>query len=480
MSAFSRKKEWLHVAIFLIIIVLGWIVPPFAKMTPEGMKALALFIAAIYGWTASRRIWPSFLLFVALPFSGIMDARTLISSCFGGEPVVLLLLIFVLLGYMEETNVSSYMCYWLMTRKFAAGHPWRIVFTFLFASWAITVFSSNIYTGVLLVWGIFYAFADKLGYKPYDRYSNIMVFCIAIAGVLGSHTLPWASPVLTISGSYTNLTGNEVNLAEYLLYFIPFGIIGLFALVLMCKFVFKLDVSKMDVAGLDESYFTAEDKNLTSEKRTALLSMLAFLVLMLVPSFIPSGTWIREILDSMGMVNKVLLLFAVLSLIDLKGKPAFDFAKVAARGINWNVAMMVVSILGLSSLLSSPVTGISETLNYYFAGLSGLSGGAFIAILIVLCVVLTNFLSNTLVAIVLLLPAASVGANFGITEAQAFYILTLTCSFALMTPAAGAGAVIMFSNREWLETKTIMKYGLVTLIVLTFLALVYTLVFSII
>ena len=469
----STNREYLYAIIFFAIVALGWIIPPVLQLTEVGMRLVFLFIAAIFGWSVTMKIWPSFFLFVLLPFVGLFPLSSYLQMTIGSEVWIFLVITFVILAFMEQTNVSSYICYWLLSRKFTIGHPYRIVFMFLFTSWFLTVFSSTIFVGVFMVWGVFYAFAKKLNYTPYETFSNIMVFMIAMAGVMGCHTVPWAPPCLTIGAAYTQLTGLEVNMSEYLLYTIPFSLISLFALLFLCK-IFKLDVSRMKEAALSAEFFSEEEKTLTKEKKMALITMVIFILMLLIPSFIPKGTAVRTFLDSMGMTNKALLLFGILSLIEINGKQVFDFAKTASQGVNWNVIMMVASINGLGSSLGNSATGINETLTAMFGSIAGMNKVAFISILMILYVILTNFFTNAIVAIVLLLPAISAGASYGVSPEQAYYMLTLTCAFAILTPGAGAGAVILFSNREWVQTKTIWKYGFLTLIVVTILAVIYT------
>ena len=73
MTASKNTKYYIHVAIFLLITFGFGFLPPFAQITPVGMKVLGAFIGAVYGWLFIALDWPSLIALLALGISGYAD-----------------------------------------------------------------------------------------------------------------------------------------------------------------------------------------------------------------------------------------------------------------------------------------------------------------------------------------------------------------------------------------------------------------------
>ena len=88
MSEIAKKdKNIMHFIIYCVIAALGWIIPPVAPITAEGMHLIGVFVAAIYGWTVTTEIWPSLTTLVLIPFTGMADLATTISYAWGYDTI---------------------------------------------------------------------------------------------------------------------------------------------------------------------------------------------------------------------------------------------------------------------------------------------------------------------------------------------------------------------------------------------------------
>ena len=65
---------YVHIAIFLLITFGFGFLPPFAQITPMGMKVLGAFLGAVYGWLFIALDWPSLIALLALGISGYADS----------------------------------------------------------------------------------------------------------------------------------------------------------------------------------------------------------------------------------------------------------------------------------------------------------------------------------------------------------------------------------------------------------------------
>ena len=138
---------------------------------------------------------------------------------------------------------------------------------------------------------------------------------------------------MVILQAYTQSTGNTINFAHYLAYTIPVGLISIAGFLLLCNFVFRLDVSRLQK--LDPGVFGEEDAKLNTERKIALAALAILILMIVVPSLMPKTSLIGILGTKTGLSLKAMLVFAVLSLIRINGEQIFNFAKLAAKGIPW-------------------------------------------------------------------------------------------------------------------------------------------------
>ena len=287
--------------------------------------------------------------------------------------------------------------------------------------------------------------------------------------------VPWANNALVILNSYVVSSGTPINYAHYLFYSVPYGIFSILAFLLLCKFIFRLDVSKLK--NFKPDFIKPEDLVLTTERKIALVSLLTVILLYLVPSILPAGNAIRAVFDKMGLSLRLVIVMIVLSLIKVNGKHIFHFSSLAAKGVPWDMVMMLIGILSFVGLLSSPDAGISAFLAKTLTPLFQNNGVAFLFfITVVVTVILTNFMINMVVAVIMISAVVPIAASLGVDPLQIVYLITITCTIAFALPAASAASCILFANKEWIKPADIYKCSLPTIIVLTLIAVLWNLV----
>lgn len=82
-AATKKEKTLLHVLVYFVLMSLGWLVPPIEPITAEGMHLLGVFLAAVYGWSVTSDVWPSFLTMAAFMFTGLVDLKGAIAIGWG-------------------------------------------------------------------------------------------------------------------------------------------------------------------------------------------------------------------------------------------------------------------------------------------------------------------------------------------------------------------------------------------------------------
>lgn len=471
MSAGVAKKDktYLHVVVFLALVASGWLIPPIAPITSEGMHLLGVFVAAVYGWSMTTDVWPSFLTLLIIPFTGLLDINGFLAVSWGSDTVLFIVLLFVFVAFMEATGTTTFVAAYLMTRKILVGHPWRLIFMIFMCAYILSTFCGN-FPGMLITWGFIYKICDVLDYKPFDKFANLLIFGVAVMGALSLSAVPWANNALVILNAYMASSGQTVNYMHYLAYSLPVGVFSILGYMLICKFIFRLDVSKLK--DLDPSIFDKSDLHLTTERKITLASLLVLIIILVVPSLLPVDNIIHAISAQMGLSLKAILLFTVLGLIRIQGKPVFNFGELATRGVPWNMVMMTAGILTFVSLLGDEKTGISAFLGKVLTPLFTDSSVVFFFLLtLIITIFLTNFMINMVVAIIMITATMPIAASLGVDSLQIVYLITISCTIAFMLPAASAASCCLFANTKWVRAKDVYKYSVPTILMMAIVAL---------
>lgn len=474
MNKVTTKMLWQLIG-FLIICIIFWIAPPIGAITPEGMKLLGLFIAFVYGLTVTAEVWPALLTLVLFPLTGLVDFVGVLSLSFGNDTFFFVLLSLVLVAYMEKSGTAAFIATYLLKRKFLKGHPWRLLAMVLFICWLISSFVNAI-AGMMLTWAFLYTIFEQFGYKPFDKLPTVVILGTCVVGGLGLSTLPWGNNSVVILDAFTNQTGLEVNYFLYMGFSIPYCVAVIALYLLICRYLFKLDVSSLK--DFNPDVLSEESQKLTPEKIIALFSMVALVLMILIPSCLPADSLIVSLSNRFGLSGKLLLIFAITYLIRIDGKPACHFPQLAKEGIAWKLMMIIANIMAFSGLIGNEKTGIStflgETISPVF---QGRSAGFIIIIATVITVVCTNFMVNKIVAILMVSMTIPVIMSLGLDPIQFTCLYTVACTIAFMLPSASQSASILFANTEWVKAGDVFKYGTPVIVAMTATIIVWNLIY---
>ncbi len=458
------SKELIYAAIVLVIAFSGWFIPAPAPMTDIGMRCLTVFISMVVGWTLSSGAWPSLMGLLLFPATGVFNFSQFLSTGWGSDTLFFMIAAFVLVGYLQESGISQYIVNWLMSRKAIEGHPWRLVVMILFSTYLICSLV-NYLIGIFLMWEIVYGITRNIGQKPFDRFPTLMVFGIAMQGAFSLVTFPWCMNAIANLGVYATVTGESANMLRYMMFTLPFGLLEIAAFALMCKFVFRLDVRPIKSVTID--MLNPEDSILTKDRKRALVLLVIFVVMLLAPSAFPDGSALKALYSRFGTTGVIVLFFVFACLIYTReGRKVVDFAKLGATSIPWNMVLMVAVILAIGACLRSDLTGITPYLSQNVVPmLTSVSGVAFILLFLLVETFLTNFLINMVVVAMFLPVFMPIAPSIGVSPELLGFLIMLTSTNAILTPAGCAASALLFPNKQWIKTKDIYKYGVPTVLV---------------
>lgn len=468
----KNYHELICAAIFLVIFFSGWMIPPVGALTPTGMKVIALFAASVIGWSVSKELWVSCLTLAFLPLTGVMNVMGMVSSTFGNNSFASLIIAFSFTGLLLDTGVGDYLVSLMLRPKWIGNHPWCMIAALFILTWLLSAMT-NVFTGIILVWGLVYKLCDMLGCRPYEKLSTVLIFGVLIAGMLSTIATPWLPNILVITGAFSNMTGLPINYLDYMLVSIPYSLISMAAFTVFARVVFRPDVSglkNISLEGLGIQTYQSSNK-----VRISLCGFFVLIVCLLMPNILPAGNPVRSFFESLGLVGSGFIILSALSLIRTEDGPVISMEEIFKNYLPWKTLIMTAAILGLSSALFSESTGLST----FFGDLvvpvfARLPKVLFITVIALLGVILTNFMINAIVAVALIVPAAAACANLGISEYQVLYVICISTSMALLTPPSGATAMLLHGNTKWITPKDIWKYSVPTLLLFSVILVVFS------
>lgn len=475
MSEIVAKKDntWVQVAIFSAIVLIFWLMPPFQPITTCGMRLIGVFVAAVYGWTVTNRAWPSLLCFSLLILTGVADLNSLLAVSWGADIMLFVIMMFVALDYLRESGFATFLSAWMLTRKSLTGHPYRVM-GMLFA---LTLFLST-FCGLailLIMWSLVYQICDLCGYKPLSKQASAMVFGCGVMVALSLSAVPFLHNSLVILAAFTQLTGMEVELLRYLSFSIPVDIFCIFGYLLLCKYIFRIDFSAMENMTMD--FIPKEDLEFTKSVKMAFWFVIVLVALLVLPEVMPKDFVLTQALNTLGYSGRAFILFAIWSVIKVGDDYAMHISKLAKSGLEWGMVFMLVDIFVFINFLGAKNVGLSAFFSYVLApAFSGLSPALFMLFGLIVTVILSNFLANMVVAVIMMTATFPIAIQLGIDITQLGYLYAVGATIAFCLPPASPPSSLMFSNKEWLNAKMIYKLSIPTIIMMTIVTYVWNLI----
>ncbi|MDR2736526.1 MAG: hypothetical protein LBB49_03065 [Gracilibacteraceae bacterium] len=467
--------------VFFGIVALGWTLPTLAGSSVGGIseigyRVLAIFFGVSYAWSRTNDIWPSLLCFFLLMFSGALFVEDMLTDFLIIEVTLFLVMLFVFRKFLVERDVGQYLAAWMLKKRFLRGRPWFFLFVFFLTAFLVSSLI-NIFVGIYLMWGIGTSISRNLGFKPYDRFPTLLALGVSIMGALSLSTMPWSTNSMVILSllSGSSFFNEPPDLGRFFLMTIPLGIIVIILMLLTYKILFRLDVRRLRKLGPD--FINLDDCTMTSGKAVGLLSLLAFILLMLVPEFWPnifSAPGVIQSLGYMTKIGKLLIIFVILSLIRVKRQPVFNFNQLAARGVVWGVVGVYLVAIPLANSLVSPVTGIVDFIGDSVVPLfQGLPGLITLMIIGFATVLLTNFTASIPVCLMMMPIAFKLMEGTSATQEQIAFLLIVLCSFGWITAGSSPAGMVMHANKDWLRTKEVVIYSVPILVIITAVIILY-------
>ena len=450
------KKDvayFINSAVCLLIMFGFGQLPAVEPITHLGMTVIGIFLGLLYGWIFIGIIWPSLAGLLALMLVGGMAPVKLLNSSFGDPIVTMMFFIFIFCATINYYGLSKWITLKCITIKFVTGRPWAFTLVFLLSIFLLGALTSAS-PAAIIGWSILYAVCDLCGYKKGDAYPTMMVFGTVFAAQVGMSIIPFKQVPLAVLGAYQNMTGLTLNYGSYMVLASVICISCALVFILIGKYVYKPDMSKLE--HLDANKLAeGESLNLTKHQKAVLVFLIALVVMLLIPGFLPATNPIAAFLKAIGNTGVCILLVTVMCFLKIDGKSLLPFKKMVDDGIQWGIILLLAVVQPLSTLMTSADSGITPALmNLLGPIFMGKSPAFFIVVIGLIAAVVTNFMNNGAIGIALMPFVYTYCTASGIDPSMSVFIVVMSVHLAFLTPAASSSAALLHGN-EWGNTKAI-------------------------
>lgn len=463
------------IIVFAIFMLFGlrFLTPP-AGMTQSGLQVAGILIGGLAMWLFVGVDWPSMMVLLALMFVPDLTPTQVIAGSMGNNTAFYLMLCFMLSASLQKTGVAHRLAVWFMTSKLSQKGPWFTV-GMLFIS--IFILSSGLSsTATLMVFlPILVEIFETLGYKKGEgaKFPAIMITSLVVVAQLAQSSTP-ISHAMTLIGmsSYTSYTGEEIGFAQYVGTCIPVALLALVLWFILCRFVFRPDVSRL--SELDFEGIKARLEPLSKQEIVAggiYILAIVFWILPGITSYIFPGSVANQI-SGINQVYPPIIGVLVMHFLKIDGKPIIEY-KESFKAVPWSTFVFMGTLLEVSSVLSNADVGLTGWLaGVMLPVFENISPFVFILLMVAIPAIITNFMSNSVtIAIVFAIAMPMLSTIYsGQVNAQLVAILiTVAANFSFATPTA-TPPVAVAMDTGWIDSKHLFGWGMTIAIICMLLA----------
>ena len=461
----SKKASgpaYIHVLITMALMLVIGNIPAIAPLSQYGMRVIGILVGVVYGMSMVDVFWPSVCAILGLGIaSGNMAG--IIGQALGTDLVWSMIFIFLILYALQTENVSKFFANWIISRKILKGRPWLFSCFILLGISFLSIISPE--AGMLLFWQIIYSTCDSVGISRDSKWSQCMLFGSCMAGSTGVIYLPIIRNGLVVSNQFAGITGMTMDSLKYIIAMVPLVIAGLVIYTLLCKLIFRIDVSALK--NLDDSIVDKEALKLGGRQKFVIAGVAAMILLRLLPSVLPNTWYVTQLLNNLGLFGMAAIVVLVFCVVKIDGSPIIYAQEAASKGVIWPMVVMVALITPLGIALTSPDAGITELISNILGPIVNNSSPWYsVAVLVVVGVIFTNFAQNLIIMGIMLPLAFAMSSTVDINMYAITILLAIATHYACVLPSASPSAGMMFSNPYFKPTYAY-KYGIITLAVCT-------------
>lgn len=430
----KEKMYYVHSIVGVALMFLFGLLPPFDPVTPIGMKFLGIFIGLLYLWSTVDMGWPIFAAFVALVVLDCMPITQIYTTAFANSTLMLCLFTMLVIMPLAETGIFDYVAAWLLKKPFLKGHPWRLTIGLI----ALVFIGCICHGGIAILFMVFeltYKICDMCGMKRTHPWAGAIITGAVVSFVIGGGVFPFNGLPLFIMGVFSSIQTFQWPFLQYMLFMIIMEIVIMFFYCLFIK-VLRVDMTKLREA--DVSDFVRElppPSNYQKKAATMLITFIGCLVVVGIVSAFPANIF-TTFCSRIGLVGVSWVFMCLMVIWRIKEKPAYTFNIMSAK-VPWDSVFIICIGMSFGPAIASETTGISAWLYQLTAPiLAGHSAFGFIMLVCLITLVLTNFLNNTVVIMLIISVIAAYVPTMDLNVITMAGMMLVASQMAMFVPGA--------------------------------------------
>ena len=391
----------------------------------------------------------------AFPLLGIIDGKA-VSEAYMNHIIFLFIGGFIIALAMERWNLHKRIA--LVILRGVGVSPARILFGFMFASMALSMWISNTATTMMMipiVASILYKIEENIGKDKISGYALGLLLGIAYSASIGGNA--------TLVGTPTNLIcvrilsvlypeAPEISFTQWLLFAFPITIIMFAAAFLLLYMLYR---PKEDWNNISSDTFKTQLKELgkpTYEEKVVFVLFIFLAALWITRAEIRSESFTfrgwASLFESPGFINDgtvaifVSLLLFIWPAKNSSGGKIMDWE--TANRLPWNIVLLFGGGFALAQGFEN--SGLALWFGQQLAGGAGIPSIVFMLIIVALMSFLTELTSNVASTQMLLPVFASIAVATGDNPLLFMIPATIASSLAFMLPTATPPNAIVFGS----------------------------------
>ena len=467
----SSAKSLLHFAIMCAIIAIFSYLPPLAPITESGMYMLGVFFGFIYGVTAWQLTIPSLFGIFMLGWSNLIGGQNAaVAGSFGGEVLVNMLFLFVLVQLVQDKNIPQVIATWSLSRKYFQGKAY--LYCVIVMITAVILGMVNMFLSIFVLWTIMYGILNQLGYEKHEAFSNVMLIGIVFFSMMGLILFPFVDNGLIIMGAYAGITGAPINYVGYVAVVLPTTVLMTIVWVAVGKYVFKMDMTK--ISAVDSSMLDLELLKLKPAQKVTMFLVVLYLFIILGKAMLPKDLPILKYLTSANLYLPILIILIIGTILHFDGKPLMNVSDLLKRGFIVDTWCLTCFVMLLTAWLTNAGTGITAfCVSILQPILGGMPVYAMVCVVMVFAFLVTNVANNIVVTLCIIPIMFALSKNLGFAMEPVALVVMMASHLALLTPAASGPEAVMFGNEEWISKGDIYKFVPILLIAMLIVDLTF-------
>lgn len=407
----------------------------YALMTARGSEHALAVTVGLTAWCATwwilepvRGPVTALLPLAVLPVLGVLDAKQVAQS-YGHELILLLGGGFMLSRALERSGAHRRLALG-MVRAFGGGSGRSLLYGFIAATGAISMWISNTATTLLML-PVALAILERY---PDKRLQAPLILAIAYAASIGGLGTPIGSPPnLVFMQVYAETTGTRYGFLDWMAIGVP---VVLLFLPLMAWWLGR------GLAGAPAAVLPESGAWTPGEKRV--LTVFALTAAAWIFRSEPFGGW-SALLGLPGANDASVALLAVVALCvvpDGRGSQLLDWE--TAENIPWGALVLFGGGIALATAFQT--SGLSAAVAQGLSGLSALPLPLLLLGIVGGVVLLSEIASNTATAVLLMPILAATAVAVGVDPALFMFPAVLAASVGFMLPVATAPNAIAYGS----------------------------------